>query len=152
MKPPPRKKNVIILHERLEYLLKELEPWESKLQQATKRARIRLRKEKEDYVEPVEQVSRLGVVVKLLVLVGVLILVDLIDWLRLATKFNHLYSLNKVVVSWVNPCMYEHQKPEHFEVFFTESQILLNVKWDIETISPILLDIESVSNDRPLGH
>lgn len=49
-RPPPRKKNIVILHERLQYLLKELEPWESKLQQATKRARLRLRKEMEDYL------------------------------------------------------------------------------------------------------
>ncbi|XP_060572711.1 uncharacterized protein LOC132730744 [Ruditapes philippinarum] len=49
-KPPPRKKNIVILHERLQFLLKELEPWESKLQQASKRARLRLRKEMEDYI------------------------------------------------------------------------------------------------------
>ncbi|XP_045177152.2 uncharacterized protein LOC123537483 [Mercenaria mercenaria] len=49
-RPPPRKKNIMILHERLQFLLKELEPWESKLQQASKRARLRLRKEMEDYI------------------------------------------------------------------------------------------------------
>ncbi|KAL4225137.1 hypothetical protein ACF0H5_015830 [Mactra antiquata] len=49
-RPPPRKKNVVVLHERIEYLLKELEPWESKLQQATRRARLRMRKEMEDYL------------------------------------------------------------------------------------------------------
>ena len=47
---------MVLLHNRLEYLLKELEPWEAKLNQATKRARIRLRKEVEDYVEKEEEV------------------------------------------------------------------------------------------------
>lgn len=49
---PPRKKNVVELHERLMCLLKELEPWEHKLSQATRNARIRLRREVEDYEEP----------------------------------------------------------------------------------------------------
>ena len=57
-KPPPRKRCVVLLHSRLEYLLKELEPWEAKLNQATKRARIRLRKEVEDYVEKEEEVRK----------------------------------------------------------------------------------------------
>ncbi|KAH3882257.1 hypothetical protein DPMN_006191 [Dreissena polymorpha] len=52
---PPRKKNVIELHERLLCLLKELEPWEGKLHQATRNARIRLRREVEEYEEPPEE-------------------------------------------------------------------------------------------------
>lgn len=36
------------------YLLSELEPWEAKLQQANKRAKVRLRKEHESYVEEPE--------------------------------------------------------------------------------------------------
>ena len=55
-KPPPRKRCVVLLYNRLSYLLKELEPWEAKLTQATKRARIKLRKEVEDYVEKEEEV------------------------------------------------------------------------------------------------
>ena len=55
-KPPPRKRCVVLLYNRLSYLLKELEPWESKLTQATKRARIKLRKEVEDFVEKEEEV------------------------------------------------------------------------------------------------
>lgn len=43
------------LYERLLFLLKELEPWESKLVQATKRARAKLRKEKQDYVDEEEE-------------------------------------------------------------------------------------------------
>ena len=47
---------MVLLHNRLSYLLKELEPWEAKLNQATKRARIKLRKEVEDYVEKEDEV------------------------------------------------------------------------------------------------
>ncbi|KAL5007744.1 hypothetical protein ScPMuIL_016550 [Solemya velum] len=50
-KSPRRKKCVSDLYARLEYLLKELEPWETKLVQAAKKARIKLRKEKESYKE-----------------------------------------------------------------------------------------------------
>ena len=54
LRPPPRKRCVSELYERLTYLLKELEPWESKLVAANKKARIKLRKEKESYVEEPE--------------------------------------------------------------------------------------------------
>ncbi|XP_064601292.1 uncharacterized bromodomain-containing protein 10-like [Liolophura sinensis] len=54
-KPPVRKKCVTELYDRLVFLLKELEPWESKLVQATKRARAKLRKEKQDYVDEEEE-------------------------------------------------------------------------------------------------
>ena len=53
---PARKKNIVELHERLLCLLKELEPWEPKLLQATRNARIRLRRELEDFEEPPDQV------------------------------------------------------------------------------------------------
>ena len=51
IKPPPRKRCVIELHERLLFLLNELEPWETKLCQATRRARVKMRKEYESYKE-----------------------------------------------------------------------------------------------------
>ncbi|XP_041367368.1 uncharacterized protein KIAA2026-like [Gigantopelta aegis] len=51
VKPPPRKRCVIELHERLLFLLNELEPWETKLCQATRRARVKMRKEFENYKE-----------------------------------------------------------------------------------------------------
>ena len=51
IKPSPRKKCVKELHERLIYLIKELEPWEQKLIAAHKKARIKMRKEHEAYVE-----------------------------------------------------------------------------------------------------
>ena len=54
IQPPPRKRYEKELHDRLEYLLTELEPWEQKLLQANKRAKIRLRKEHESYVEEPE--------------------------------------------------------------------------------------------------
>ena len=53
--PPPRKRCVVELHKRLLFLQKELEPWEHKLQQATKRARIKLKKEQETYKEVTEK-------------------------------------------------------------------------------------------------
>ena len=53
MKPPQRKKCVVQLHNRLVYLLKELEPWEQKLMQATKKARLKMKKEYEYYDEKV---------------------------------------------------------------------------------------------------
>ena len=40
------------LYDRLLYLLKELEPWEQKLLQAHKKARLKMRKEQENYKEP----------------------------------------------------------------------------------------------------
>ncbi|XP_013420345.1 uncharacterized protein KIAA2026 [Lingula anatina] len=49
IKPPPRKRCVAELHERLTYLLSELEPWEAKLIQANKKAKTKLRKEQEEY-------------------------------------------------------------------------------------------------------
>ena len=54
IKPPPRKRCVADLYARLDYLLKELEPWEGKLLQATKKAKLKLRKEQDDYVEEPE--------------------------------------------------------------------------------------------------
>ena len=54
IQPPPRKRCEKELHDRLEYLLTELEPWEQKLLQANKRAKIRLRKQHESYVEEPE--------------------------------------------------------------------------------------------------
>ena len=46
------------LYERLRYVLSELEPWEQKLMAANKKARLKIRKEKETYVEepPKEEV------------------------------------------------------------------------------------------------
>jgi hypothetical protein len=49
-----RKKCEKELHERLQYLLKELEPWEQKLIQINRKAKIKMRKEQESYVEEVE--------------------------------------------------------------------------------------------------
>ena len=54
IQPPPRRRCEKELHDRLVYLLSELEPWEQKLQQANKKAKIRLRKEHESYVEEPE--------------------------------------------------------------------------------------------------
>ena len=54
MKPVPRKKCVKDLHERLLYIIKELDSWDQKLLAARKRMRIKLRKEVENYVEPKE--------------------------------------------------------------------------------------------------
>ncbi|XP_052065701.1 uncharacterized protein KIAA2026-like [Mytilus californianus] len=51
VKPPARKRCVVQLHNRLCYLLKELEPWEQKLIQATKKARLKMKKEYECYDE-----------------------------------------------------------------------------------------------------
>lgn len=45
------------LHDRLELLLKELEPWEQKLIAAQRKARIKMRREMQNYVEKVEEVS-----------------------------------------------------------------------------------------------
>ena len=55
VKPAPRKKDVVELHERLCYLLKELEPWDQKLIQVNKKAKIKLRREHESYVEETEK-------------------------------------------------------------------------------------------------
>ena len=52
--PVPRKRCVGELHDKLLYLLKELEPWEAKLSQAFKKAMIKMRKEHEAYVEEPE--------------------------------------------------------------------------------------------------
>ena len=57
VKPIPRKKCVKELRERLLYLIKELDPWEQKLLAAHKKARIKLRKEHEAYVEEPEEVG-----------------------------------------------------------------------------------------------
>ena len=55
---PKGRKSVGELLERLEELLKELDPWEFKLQQANKKARMKMCKEKEMYKEEAEpQVS-----------------------------------------------------------------------------------------------
>ncbi|XP_064634426.1 uncharacterized protein LOC135492146 isoform X2 [Lineus longissimus] len=54
IKPPPRKKCVGELHERLVYLLKELDPWENKLIQANRKMRERVKKEVDEYEEPEE--------------------------------------------------------------------------------------------------
>ncbi|XP_076103108.1 uncharacterized protein LOC143072174 [Mytilus galloprovincialis] len=51
VKPPARKRCVVQLHNRLCYLLKELEPWEQKLIQATKKNRLKMKKEYECYDE-----------------------------------------------------------------------------------------------------
>ncbi|XP_060068222.1 mucin-2-like [Ylistrum balloti] len=55
IKPPPRKRCVVDLHGRLLFLLKELEPWEQKLIQATRKARIKMHKEQTSYVEEPQQ-------------------------------------------------------------------------------------------------
>lgn len=59
IKPTPRKRKEVELYDRLCYLLKELEPWEQKLIQANKKAKIKLRREHENYVpEPeIEEVN-----------------------------------------------------------------------------------------------
>ena len=58
LRPPPRKRCEAELYQRLTYLLKELEPWEQKLVAANKRAKIKVRKEQENYKEePPVQVS-----------------------------------------------------------------------------------------------
>ena len=46
------------LYDRLEFLLKELEPWESKLIQANRRMRLKMKKEKNSYTELVVKVCR----------------------------------------------------------------------------------------------
>ncbi|XP_036365905.1 uncharacterized protein KIAA2026-like isoform X3 [Octopus sinensis] len=51
VKPPARKRCVIELHSRLNYLLKELEPWEAKLIQANRRARRKMKREQESFKE-----------------------------------------------------------------------------------------------------
>ncbi|XP_069132417.1 uncharacterized bromodomain-containing protein 10-like [Argopecten irradians] len=51
IKPPPRKRCVVDLHGRLLFLLKELEPWEQKLIQATRKARLKMHKEHTTFVE-----------------------------------------------------------------------------------------------------
>ncbi|CAC5417501.1 unnamed protein product [Mytilus coruscus] len=51
VKPQARKRCVVQLHNRLCYLLKELEPWEQKLIQAIKKARFKMKKEYECYDE-----------------------------------------------------------------------------------------------------
>ncbi|XP_050409997.1 uncharacterized protein KIAA2026 [Patella vulgata] len=51
VQPPPRKKCIVDLHDRLAFLLNELEPWESKLNAAMRKARVKIRREFEDYVE-----------------------------------------------------------------------------------------------------
>lgn len=57
-KPPQRKPCEVALHERLALLLKELQPWESKLVQASRRMRIKIRREFEDFKEePLEVIS-----------------------------------------------------------------------------------------------
>ncbi|XP_067654927.1 uncharacterized bromodomain-containing protein 10-like [Haliotis asinina] len=50
-KPPPRKRCEVDLHARLMYLLKELEPWETKLLQARRKARVKIRKELDEFKE-----------------------------------------------------------------------------------------------------
>ena len=55
IKPVPRKRCVTELFDRLVYLLKELEPWESKLIQANRKARMKMRKEHESYREEPEE-------------------------------------------------------------------------------------------------
>lgn len=52
-----RKQCEIELHQRLAFLLKELEPWEQKLVQAVRRARIKLRREFDDYKEEAPKVG-----------------------------------------------------------------------------------------------
>ena len=51
----PRKKCEKDLRARLLFLLKELEPWEHKLLSAHRRAKLRMKKEKETYVEEPER-------------------------------------------------------------------------------------------------
>ena len=49
-----RKRCEVDLHKRLEFLYGELEPWEPKLIAANKRARLKLRKEQENYCDEPE--------------------------------------------------------------------------------------------------
>ncbi|XP_071100239.1 uncharacterized bromodomain-containing protein 10-like [Haliotis cracherodii] len=50
-KPTSRKRCEVELHARLLYLLKELEPWETKLLQARRKARVKIRKELDEFKE-----------------------------------------------------------------------------------------------------
>ncbi|ESO97839.1 hypothetical protein LOTGIDRAFT_152942 [Lottia gigantea] len=55
VQPAARKKCIVELHERLAFLLSELEPWESKLNAAMRKARVKIRKEFEEYEEVVAE-------------------------------------------------------------------------------------------------
>ena len=55
MTSTPRKKCEKDLLSRLLFLVKELEPWEHKLMSANRRAKLRMKKEKENYVEEKER-------------------------------------------------------------------------------------------------
>jgi hypothetical protein len=55
MKPGARRRSVADLHNRLIYLLQELEPWEQKLAALQKKALIKMKKEQETYIEEPDQ-------------------------------------------------------------------------------------------------
>ena len=48
------------LYNRLKFLLEELEPWDQKLSQANRKARLKIKKELETYEEEPEPEVRIG--------------------------------------------------------------------------------------------